>query len=147
MLKSDLLPLLLEIDRRPYDPKDELAYSALRHSLFEWADALMFELQIEQSANERGACLEALATVIESTVFSERAFKTGRVVGDEVRFTGLMMRVMGFVMAKLGAKGVFHNTLLFSGRILVRPMSLAPLKLLTTRPLHSSASHTSVNNW
>ena len=35
------------------------------------------------------------------------------------RFAGLMMRCMGFVMGKLGAKGVFHNTLLFSGRFLV----------------------------
>ncbi len=35
------------------------------------------------------------------------------------KFTGMMMRGMSFVMGKLGAKGVFHNTLLFSGRFLV----------------------------
>ena len=36
------------------------------------------------------------------------------------RFTEAMMKCMTFVMGKLGAKGVFHNTLLFSGRFLVR---------------------------
>lgn len=30
-----------------------------------------------------------------------------------------MIKAMTFVMGKLGAKGVFHNTLLFSGRFLV----------------------------
>jgi hypothetical protein len=35
------------------------------------------------------------------------------------RFGDLMIKCMTFVMDKLGAKGVFHNTLLFSGRFLV----------------------------
>lgn len=35
------------------------------------------------------------------------------------RFKDVMIRCMSFVMSKLGAKGVFHNTLLFSGRFLV----------------------------
>jgi len=37
----------------------------------------------------------------------------------QTRFTDAMVKCMSFVMSKLGAKGVFHNTLLFSGRFLV----------------------------
>ena len=36
----------------------------------------------------------------------------------QTRFTDAMVKCMSFVMSKLGAKGVFHNTLLFSGRFL-----------------------------
>lgn len=116
-LKNDLMPLLFEIEKRPYDAQDESGNAALRSSMFEWSDALLFELQIEQSAHERGACLEALSAVMESSCLSERAmFKSPR---DRVRFTKMMMRIVDFVMGKLGAKGVFHNTLLFSGRTLV----------------------------
>ena len=35
------------------------------------------------------------------------------------KFMNTMVKCMTFVMGKLGAKGVFHNTLLFSGRFLV----------------------------
>jgi hypothetical protein len=116
-LKNELLPLLFEVEKRPYDSKDESGNSALRTSMFEWADALLFELQIEQSANERGACLEALSAVMESCSLSEKALQ--RSPKDQAKFTRMMIRVVEFVMGKLGAKGVFHNTLLFSGRTLV----------------------------
>jgi hypothetical protein len=52
-----------------------------------------------------------------SSCLSERALSV--IPAHRKRFSGLMMRCMGFVMGKLGAKGVFHNTLLFSGRFLV----------------------------
>jgi hypothetical protein len=39
--------------------------------------------------------------------------------GKLAKFTKAMIKVMTFVMSKLGAKGVFHNTLIFSGRFLV----------------------------
>ena len=116
-LKNELLPLLFEIEKRPYESSDESGNSALRTSMFEWSDALLFELQIEQSANERGACLEALSAVMESCCLSERALQ--RSTKDKGKFTRMMIKVVEFVMGKLGAKGVFHNTLLFSGRTLV----------------------------
>ena len=117
MLKNDFMPLLLEIEKRPFDTQDEAGNGALRSVLFEWSDALLFELQIEQSAHERGACLEALSAVMESSCLSERSMQRNQ--RDQVRFTKMMMRVIEYVMGKLGAKGVFHNTLLFSGRTLV----------------------------
>jgi len=116
-LKNEFLPLLFEVEKRPYDAQDDIGNQALRSSMFEWSDALLFELQIEQTANERGACLEALSAVMESSCLSEQALQ--RHHKDRTRFVRMMIRVVGFVMSKLGAKGVFHNTLLFSGRTLV----------------------------
>jgi hypothetical protein len=118
-LKNELLPLLFEIEKRPYEINDEAGNSALRTSMFEWSDALLFELQIEQSANERGACLEALSAILESSCLSEKALGLQKSTKDRGRFTKMMIKVVEFVMGKLGAKGVFHNTLLFSGRTLV----------------------------
>jgi len=118
-LKNELLPLLFEVEKRPYDSTDDYGNTALRSSMFEWSDALLFELQIEQTANERGACLEALSAVMESSCLSENAL--ARHQKDKGKFIRMMIRVVGFVMSKLGAKGVFHNTLLFSGRTLVCP--------------------------
>lgn len=64
----------------------------------------------------------------------------------QTKFTDAMVKAMSFVMSKLGAKGVFHNTLLFSGRFLVgRPRDALQAKL-TRRHLRSSEFHTSVNS-
>ncbi|WVW82100.1 hypothetical protein I302_104105 [Kwoniella bestiolae CBS 10118] len=116
MLRNDLLNLMLEIDKRAYDQSEEQAYTILRAACFDWADALLFELRVEQPANERGACLEGLAAVVESACLSEQALKN--CPAHQTRFTQMMIKCMTFVMSKLGAKGVFHNTLLFSGRFL-----------------------------
>ncbi|KAK8865757.1 hypothetical protein IAR55_000904 [Kwoniella newhampshirensis] len=116
MLRNDLLTLMIEVDKRAYDASEETAYVLLREACFEWADALLFELRVEQPANERGACLEGLAAVVESSCLSERALQNSPV--HRTKFTLTMIRCMTFVMSKLGAKGVFHNTLLFSGRFL-----------------------------
>ncbi|WWC86062.1 uncharacterized protein L201_000933 [Kwoniella dendrophila CBS 6074] len=116
LLRNELLDLILEVDKRAYDQSEEQAYAMLRVACFEWADALLFELRVEQPANERGACLEGLAAVVESACLSERALKNS--AAHQARFTQMMIRCMTFVMSKLGAKGVFHNTLLFSGRFL-----------------------------
>ncbi|KAK4685823.1 hypothetical protein P7C73_g4314, partial [Tremellales sp. Uapishka_1] len=111
IIRNELLSVMVEIEKRG----DE-AHAALREMCFEWAETLLFELKVEQPANERGACLEGLAAVMESRCLSESALK--RVPGHAASFTRLMIKTMNFVMGKLGAKGVFHNTLLFSGRFL-----------------------------
>jgi hypothetical protein len=124
-----LVGLLAELDRRAYDPAQEASgvYGVLRRGCFDWAETLLEELRTEQPAHERGACLEGLAAVIESSCLSEVALQGAMAKHAKSpehdhgkRFTGLMTRCMAFVMGKLGAKGVFHNTLLFSGRFLVR---------------------------
>ncbi|WVF70746.1 hypothetical protein IAT40_005540 [Kwoniella sp. CBS 6097] len=116
MLRNDLLTLMVEVDKRSYDPAEEQTYVMLRAACFEWADALLYELRVEQPANERGACLEGLAAIVESACLSEVALE--RSLQHQARFTSMMIKCMTFVMSKLGAKGVFHNTLLFSGRFL-----------------------------
>ena len=121
LVRNDLVGLLAELDRRGYEAAQEAigVYGVLRRGCFDWAETLLDELRTEQPAHERGACLEGLAAVIESTCLSEQALKGARSPEHAKRFTGLMTRCMTFVMGKLGAKGVFHNTLLFSGRFLV----------------------------
>ncbi|WVQ97110.1 hypothetical protein IAU59_004220 [Kwoniella sp. CBS 9459] len=116
MLRNRLLRLLSELERRCYDPAEEQTYDKLRATCFEWADAILFELRVEQPANERGACLEGLAAIVESPCLSEVALEPS--LQHQARFTSMMIKCMNFVMSKLGAKGVFHNTLLFSGRFL-----------------------------
>ncbi|KAL7423767.1 hypothetical protein Q5752_001351 [Cryptotrichosporon argae] len=120
LIRAELVPCLYEVEKQ-FECEAHLAAAqmgahALRHAAFEWADLLLHELQVEQAANERGACLEGLGAVLESACLG--APSLAKDTEDEARFRRLMVRVMGFVMDKLGAKGVFHNTLLFSGRFL-----------------------------
>lgn len=68
MIRNDLLPLLVEVDKRPFDPRDEPGNAALREVCFHWAEVVLLELKVEQAANERGACLEGLAAVMERSV-------------------------------------------------------------------------------
>jgi hypothetical protein len=65
LIRNALLPLLGEIDARPYDVNDDNSWQTLREQCFAWADTFMVELRIEQAAHERGACLEGLAAVLE----------------------------------------------------------------------------------
>ncbi len=60
--------LLAEIEKRAYNPRDEMNNRALREIAFDWAESLLYELRVEQAANERGACLEGLAAVMEKYV-------------------------------------------------------------------------------
>ena len=77
-----------------------------------------------------------------SACLSERSLVCD--AGHRAKFTDAMVKCMTFVMGKLGAKGVFHNTLLFSGRFLVRFSSTG--HRLTSRHLHSSGYPISENN-
>ncbi|EIW72637.1 hypothetical protein M231_06537 [Tremella mesenterica] len=115
LVRNELLGHMSELEKRPIVPGDA-GVAAVREVGFAWIDAFMLELQVEQPANERGACLEGLAAMIESPCLSEEALSGSSSHKD--KFTATMIRVMNFVMAKLGAKGVFHNTLLFCGRFL-----------------------------
>lgn len=116
IIRSELLVYVAEIDKRCYDPREEPQYRELREFCYDWADSLLFELRNEQPANERGACLEGLAAILECNALAAEALQLS--ISHQSAFRNLMVRVMNFVMDKLGAKGVFHNTLLFSGRFL-----------------------------
>jgi hypothetical protein len=118
VIREELLVHIGELDRRCYKPQEEVQFRELRIVCFEWADVLLNELGVEQPANDRGACLDGLAAILECAALTSDALKHAP-PSHEAAFTNLAVRVMRFVMDKLGAKGVFHNTLLFSGRFLV----------------------------
>lgn len=80
---------------------------------------------------------------MSSSALSEEALNGDR--ANTKRFTDTMIRTMSFVMSKLGAKGVFHNTLLFSGRFLVSHLRLRS-NGANGRHLLSSGSRISVNS-
>jgi len=65
LIREDLLPLLVEVEKHPHSSSDEPGNASLREACFSWADALLQEMRVEQAANERGACLEGLAAVME----------------------------------------------------------------------------------
>lgn len=59
---------MVEIEKRGCDLRDDMTNRQMREILFEWADVLLEELGVEQPANERGACLEGLAAILERLV-------------------------------------------------------------------------------
>lgn len=65
----------MEIDKRVYQDEDH-SYKMLREQSFQWIDALLGELKVEQAANERGACLEGLGSVFEKSVYKSRDSST-----------------------------------------------------------------------
>ena len=62
---------------------------------------------------DRAHCIDA---PLFSSTMSIKALKGHQ--GDELIFRILMIRIMSYVLGKLSSKGIFHNTLLFSGRML-----------------------------
>jgi len=64
-VRNQLVPLIAEIDKRTYEI-EEHSCKMLREQSFQWIDALLSELKVEQAANERGASLEGLAGVLET---------------------------------------------------------------------------------
>jgi hypothetical protein len=70
LIRTDLVPLLSEVDKRTLE-KNEAATNMLQEQCFEWIDEMMFELKLEQGANERGASLEGLAASIERSVIRQ----------------------------------------------------------------------------
>jgi hypothetical protein len=64
IVRNHLLPLITEIDKRTYEIGDH-SCKMLREQSFQWIDALLVELKVEQAAAERGACLEGLGSVFE----------------------------------------------------------------------------------
>ena len=67
LIRNRLLVTLNEIEKRPASTKEEVN-RALREVAFDWAESLLYELRVEQAANERGACLEGLGSVLERSV-------------------------------------------------------------------------------
>ena len=68
IVRTQLLPLLTEIEKQSLTTREDTTNRALREVAFDWAESLLYELKAEQTANERGSCLEGLAGVLERSV-------------------------------------------------------------------------------
>lgn len=69
LIRGGLLPLLYDAERRGFDPSQRADNKALRALAFEGlAMFIQKGLWLEQSANERGAVLEAVAALVEGYV-------------------------------------------------------------------------------
>ncbi|WVQ85644.1 hypothetical protein IAT38_007810 [Cryptococcus sp. DSM 104549] len=116
MLRSELVPLVQEVDRRAYEEKREGEYEGLREVVLKWIGVLVGELRVERQVDERGSVLESLAALFESIPMSEAALRLSPT--HQEKFMQVTAKCMAFVMDKLGGRGVFQNILVFSGRFL-----------------------------
>ncbi|CED83461.1 Uncharacterised protein family UPF0592 [Phaffia rhodozyma] len=117
IIRGVLLPILYDAERRGFDSEKVIDNKKLRAVYFE--GLIMFvvkEIWLEQTPSERGAVLEAVASLIESPVLSIKALQSDP--EDQAMFRKIMRTVISFVMNKLSSKGIFQNTLSFGGRIL-----------------------------
>ncbi|UZJ52585.1 hypothetical protein CBS101457_001905 [Exobasidium rhododendri] len=120
LLRSVLLPFLaLEAETPNVDVSGsgQFQYGKSRRALFfDWIQQLLLELQIIQTSADRGAILESIACIIESRNFSATMFQ--RDEGDEKRFHSVFGHILSYAIGELNKKGVYQNTLIFSGRLL-----------------------------
>jgi len=120
LLRSVLLPFLaLEAET----PNVEVSGSgqfqsgkSRRGLFFEWIQQLLLELQSIQTSADRGAILESIACIIESRNFSATMFQSDQ--DDEKRFYSVFGHILNYAIGELNKKGVYQNTLIFSGRLL-----------------------------
>ncbi|PWN51292.1 hypothetical protein IE53DRAFT_56416 [Violaceomyces palustris] len=87
-----------------------------RSLFFEWIRQLLLELQHVQTSADRGAILESIACIIES-----RNFSVGILSQDEedaAQFSSVFGHILSYAIGELNKKGVYQNTLIFSGRLL-----------------------------
>ena len=68
IVRTRLLPILIDVDKQSLATREDTTNRALREVAFDWAESLLYELKAEQTANERGSCLEGLAGVLERSV-------------------------------------------------------------------------------
>lgn len=120
LLRTVVLPFLaLEAET----PNVEVSGSGIfrssksrRNLFFDWIRNLLLELQHVQTSADRGAILESIACIIESRNFSNKILK-----GDEedlAKFNSVFGHILSYAIGELNKKGVYQNTLIFSGRLL-----------------------------
>ncbi|EPQ29309.1 uncharacterized protein PFL1_03064 [Pseudozyma flocculosa PF-1] len=120
LLRTVLLPFLaLEAETASVEVVGSGIYvqgKARRALFFEWIRYLLLELQHVQTSADRGAILESIACIIESRNFSTGVL--GQDDGDEARFSSVFGHILSYAIGELNKKGVYQNTLIFSGRLL-----------------------------
>ncbi|MCO5613976.1 hypothetical protein L7F22_068256 [Adiantum nelumboides] len=120
LLRTVLLPFLaLEAetpDTRVTGPGPYQAAKARRKLFFDWIRQLLVELQSIQTSADRGAILESIACIIESRNFNSNILEND--AEDQETFFGVLGHILNYAIGELNKKGVYQNTLIFSGRLL-----------------------------
>lgn len=120
LLRSVLLPFLaLEAETPNVEVSGEGQFTtgkSRRSLFFEWIRYLLLELQHVQTSADRGAILESIACIIESRNFSTMILQTDP--EDDARFSSVFGHILSYAIGELNKKGVYQNTLIFSGRLL-----------------------------
>lgn len=69
LIRGVLLPLLYDLERCGYDPSSFAENKLMRACCFEWLVGLVTkDLWLDHTPSERGAILEAVATLVERCV-------------------------------------------------------------------------------
>jgi hypothetical protein len=92
------------------------------------------ELRDTQPAH-RGVCLETVAAIAESRLFSASLLQQD--TSDEAKYRSAVVKLLSFAISKLNDKAVYANTLVLSGRILALAffrIEGVALKLLRSLP-------------
>lgn len=120
LLRTVLLPFLaLEAetpDTRVTGSGPYQAAKARRKLFFDWIRQLLIELQSIQTSADRGAILESIACIIESRNFNSNILEND--AEDQETFFGVLGHILNYAIGELNKKGVYQNTLIFSGRLL-----------------------------
>jgi hypothetical protein len=120
LLRSVLLPFLaLEAETPVVEVEGGGPFAngkARRTLFFEWIRLLLLDLQHVQTSADRGAILESIACIIESRNFSAPVLTSDP--EDEARFSSVFGHILSYAIGELNKKGVYQNTLIFSGRLL-----------------------------
>ncbi|KAN0064525.1 hypothetical protein ACQY0O_002153 [Thecaphora frezii] len=120
LLRTVLLPFLaLEAETALVDavgPGPFVKGKARRALFFDWIRSLLLELQHVQTSADRGAILESIACIIESRNFSTSVLSQDP--DDEAKFSSVFGHILSYAIGELNKKGVYQNTLIFSGRLL-----------------------------
>ena len=94
---------------------DKTKVKGRRNILFNWVYALIDDLNCQQIAPERSACLESLACILESKFLSSKLISSyGN--EDEDRMCKVLADVINYSITKLNSRGVFQNTIFYCGR-------------------------------
>ncbi|CAO1632688.1 unnamed protein product [Sympodiomycopsis kandeliae] len=119
LIRNVLLPFLaLEAETPNVGVSDGKFRSAKarRALFFDWIAHLLIELQHVQTSADRGAILESIACIIESRNLSVNALMND--AKDEAKFSSTFGHILLYAIGELNKKGVYQNTLIFSGRLL-----------------------------
>ncbi|KAK0559454.1 hypothetical protein OC844_004400 [Tilletia horrida] len=144
LLRTILLPFLaLEVETPNVEvlgPSKFSSGKARRALFFEWIRSLLVELQQTQTSADRGAILESIGCVLESRNLAARVLD--RDAQDLEEFNSIFGIILGWAIGELNKKGVYQNTLIFTGRLLAVAFFRIPgvaSKLLRALPVNRFA--------